>query len=234
MHVDDDQLQGLLDGELSADAERTTRQHIAACTECARRLEATARDHEETEWLLRHLDHPATPATSTQIIAMAQRRPFRISRRAAAVLLALGLAGGAYAVQRALVNNPQQETPDPVPAASATAASGIAITPGDSLLILFAHEDVARNIRVWLSDSADVMVRSASAGPAYTADMNRITIGGDTPPADFEIRLPRQTRRIDIRAGSRLLWRKDGARITSEFVVDGNGSYRIMPRAPAR
>jgi hypothetical protein len=79
-HVDDGQLNALLDGELSADETRLVRSHLAACPTCRDRLEEARRFLEEAGGLLNLLDLPvaaasvATPAAAAAAPPVGPRR----------------------------------------------------------------------------------------------------------------------------------------------------------------
>jgi len=72
-HVDDGQLNALLDGELSADETRVVEAHVAGCAECAARLEEARAFLSEAGELLSVLTPPARPAETVKADAVPPR-----------------------------------------------------------------------------------------------------------------------------------------------------------------
>jgi len=119
MHLDDEQIQRSLHGELDAPGKLALSEHAAGCAACRLRLEEAAREEEQIFGLLRQLDH-APPAIDAERVAArarggrgargegarsegARRESARSEgafwmRRAAVLLVAIAAAGVVYAV----------------------------------------------------------------------------------------------------------------------------------------
>ena len=98
MHLNEEQLQRLLHGELSAGARRNAGDHLAACNECRERLVLAQRDEGEILELLRQVDHPLPAVDAEALAARARGIGLVWGRWAAGILLVLGTVGAAYAV----------------------------------------------------------------------------------------------------------------------------------------
>ena len=97
MHLDDEQLQRLLHGELDRGSAGALAEHVAACADCRQRLSEAERDQAEVYGLLRLVDHPAPPVDAESVAASARGHDRGWGRWAAGILLAMAAAGGAYA-----------------------------------------------------------------------------------------------------------------------------------------
>jgi anti-sigma factor RsiW len=119
LHLSDERLQRLLDGELGGRSQAAAHAHLEACAECRRRLAEAERDQDELDALLHALDGPAPRLDAERVAAMAgaaaasaspresgrfARESDRFARHghplqwAAGFVIALCLAGAAYAV----------------------------------------------------------------------------------------------------------------------------------------
>ena len=252
MHLDEDQLQRLLHGELSPQAEKSAREHVGRCPACSRRLADAERDESEVHALLRVLDDPPPPVQAEAVAAKAEagtgsrRRDLAWLRRAAAVLLAVGIAGAAYAVPgspvRRWVHSVVQKMsgrPEPsgVPSAPERAekdVSGIAVVPGQKLLILFTSPQAGGQILVSLTDGSEVQVRAPADAATFTSTADQLLIANRSSSATFEIRIPGDASWVEIRVGSDRVFLKQGALVTTSGSTNTGGSYllRLKPSRP--
>jgi hypothetical protein len=97
MHLDEHQIHGLVDGELSTSAAAAARDHMTGCDDCRRRVVDAERAASDVEALLRGLDDPAPHVGAESIAAEAHARDVAVWRRAAGLVFAAGLVGAAYA-----------------------------------------------------------------------------------------------------------------------------------------
>lgn len=254
MHLDEEQVQRLLHHELAPGEgegrETSVREHLGWCAECRGRVAAAEREENDVFALLRQLDHPPPRVEAQSVAARARARGVSWSRWAAGIVLALGLAGAAYAAPgsplpawvRAVVNW-IGDRPDSGAPASAQApvpgpgVGGIAVAPGRELVILFTAPQVEGQARVSLTDGADVVVRAPSGAATFTSDVNRLVIDntGEASSATFEIEIPRAAPRVEIRVEAVRLFLKDGPRITAAAgSTELRGSYLLglTPAAP--
>jgi hypothetical protein len=192
--------------------------------------------------LLRTLDHPV-PKVTAEAIAARARAPGRVTpawRWAAAILLTVGVAGAAFALPGspfrrwastlgAVVTGrghpdagadsasaPQAPSPD-------HGRAGIAVPPGRALLIVIDRPAPAALALVSLVDGAEVIVRAPAGSATFTTDAGRLVVEGrgaappgSAPSTDtFAIDIPRESRRVEIRAGPARVFLKERDRITS-------------------
>lgn len=169
--------------------------------------------------LLRHLDHPAPPLDAQTIAARARRRRFAPARRAAGIILTLGVAGAAYAAPGSplpawvksatdwIAGGPERPTE--------TGVSGLAIAPGRALVIRFRSPQDAGRVMVSLTDGAEVRVRAPIGAATFTSDVDQLVIDNRGPAATFAIEIPRSAPRVEIRVGDKPIYLKEGSRITT-------------------
>ncbi|MFL5575813.1 MAG: hypothetical protein ACJ79S_07600 [Gemmatimonadaceae bacterium] len=239
MHLDEEQVQRLLHGELARPAETAVRDHVEACADCRWRVAEAQREETRVLELLRHLDDPPPRVNATAIAARARGSASgRAARRAAGILAALALAGAAYAapgsplprlIDRVVARvHPTQKRSAPVASARAPeVAAGIAVTPGDRFTILFSATRANGVATVSLTDGPDVAVRATAGTARFTSDVDRLLIESLSDSARFEIEVPRHAARVEMRVGSRRIFLKDGARVSADGRQDAAGRYRI-------
>lgn len=242
MHLDQEQVQRLIHGELVPATSASVRAHVAACFDCRSRVAEAEQEERTVHALLEHLDHE-TPAVSIEsVIERGRTRDNSWSRWAAGILLAFGGVGVAYAIPGlplrgwvdSIVRSVSQrdEASLTVPAPTAAAAiSGIVIDPGEELAIVFV-ERVEGYARVMLTDDREVAVRALNGTATFTSDIDRLLID-DVSATGFEIRIPRAARRVEILIGSDRVFVSDGSRVISEAPADTTGVY-IVPLTAER
>jgi anti-sigma factor RsiW len=221
MHLDLEQLQRLVDGELSPAAERPAREHLAACAECRGREAEIGRQEAEVSALLRQVDHAAPRVDVQTLMARARRGRFGWMRAAAVVALGLGLAGAAYAAR-----SPLQKWVRAVAVwlrgearQSEASVAGIAVAPGQNLIILFTSTQREGSARVSLTDRADVVVRAPVGAATFSLAADRLVIDNKHSWASFEIQIPRAARRVEIRVAGARRFLKDGPTVTAPLAV---------------
>lgn len=245
MHIDDEQVQRLLHGELGPRTEAAVREHVAGCGGCRDRVALAAGDEEQVQALFRLVDHAPPLVTVEMIAARARGRGAGWGRWAAGVVLALGVAGAAYALPgsplRAWVEavatwfgagadtSPRAPTSDPAPEAS---VAGLAVVPGRELVIVFTSPQTEGQVRVSLTDGAEVMVRAVNGAPTFTSYADRLVIDNQGSTARFEIQIPRAAPRVEIEVTGARVFLKDGPRVSTPFPADSAGFHLLPLRAP--
>jgi hypothetical protein len=248
MHLEDEQIQRLLHGELHAQAEEAVRGHLAACAGCRLHLEEAQREEERIFDLLRRVDHaPPVVAPSVVLAETLATRPRREAvgwgRWAAGIVLALAAGGAAYAAP----GSPLPEWVDrvtewiggPAPRPAQTVrtspieagTAGVAVEPSQRFTILFQTEQAGGTAAVSLTDGANIVARALSGTATFTTYIDQLTIERGGPSADYEIELPQSAAWVEIRAGQRRLLLKEGSRITTDASVDARGRY-LLPLNP--
>lgn len=243
MHLDDEKLQRLIHGELASLDIAPVRDHLAGCAECRTRLDAARRDEAEVHALLRHLDHPPPPVAVLSNRGRARTRNRGWLKRAAAVVLAFGLGGVAWAAPGSplpvmLANVIDRIDRSDVAADASLDApatpeiSGIAVAPAARLMILFTSAQAAGEARVALTDDAEVTVRAPVGAAAFNSSDGRLVIENAGSVATFDIGIPRTAARVEIRVDGERLFLKDGARVIDTNALPSGGVYVLPLRKP--
>ncbi|MGH7554915.1 MAG: anti-sigma factor family protein [Longimicrobiales bacterium] len=248
MHLDDERIQRLLHGELTPSDETFARAHAARCPDCRERVASAERVEMDMAALLRHLDH-APPRVSAHALALsASTSRYHWARWAAGIVLAFGVAGAAYAlpgspipqwvssvIDRAGTSSDARVVPtDPATAQEDDFVAGIAVAPGQALVILFASTQALGSANVSLSDGDQVEVRALNGAAKFTSeeDPDRLSIDNTGSSASYEILIPREAPRVEIRVAGRRVFLKEGSRMTSTPNTDARLPYTI-PLTPA-
>lgn len=253
MHLDEEHIQRLLHRELPARAESAAREHVAGCGDCRRSLAEAEREENEVYTLLRAVDDPPPPiraeavALRAELASAAERTRGSVwLRRAAGILLAVGIAGAAYAVPgspvRAWVHaivqkiggRPAPSAEAPGPGESTAGVSGIAVLPGERLLILFRSAQAKGGARVLLIDGPEVQVQAPVGSATFTSSADRLLINNQGSSATFEIRIPRSAPWLEVRVGGQRIFLKEGQRVTTSGSASAVGGYllRLTPSGP--
>jgi hypothetical protein len=254
MHLDEERLQRLLHRELSDLPESAAREHVAACDDCRRRLDDATREEAYVLSLLREVDTPPPALRAADVVSLAElesraprARGSAWLRRAAALVAAVGIVGVAYALPGSpmrrwvhdLVRNVggRSEAPGGPSARSGGAAnvSGIAVSPGQHLTIIFAKGADAGDggeLRVSLTSASDVQVRAPGGAATFTTKGDFILIGVRDPSAVFDVRIPRTAPRVEIVQGDDRVFLKEGSRITTSGARSLIGDY-VLPLTPS-
>ena len=228
MHLDEERVQRFLHGELVPADLIPVRDHVAACAACSDLVATARREEERVLALLRRVDHPPARVDVTTVVARATAGRFSWVRRAAVVLVALGMAGVAYAVPGSplpawlnavagrMKGRAARPVPLPVPAPAAGAlAAGIAVPPGRALLIVFTWPQAAGLVQVSLTSGAEVVVRAPGGAATFTSGVDRLVIDNRDSSARFEIEVPRAAPRVEIRVAGQRIFLKEGSRVTT-------------------
>jgi len=272
MHLDEAAIQSLLIGEATPESAALAREHLATCGECGDRWAAAEREALEIAELLEHLDQPVAAVNLEHLRARA-REPepvlrarsrelattvkgrYRWLRQAAAILIALGLLRGAYAmpgsplpkwvasvVERVTKPEGPVPAPDPAPRPDASAPapapmtetgmSGIAVAPGASLLIHFQQPAGEGEIQVTLVDGAEVQVRAPIGAATFTSGTDRILVDHPTSGAVFEVSIPRSAPRVEIQVDGRRVFLEEGGAVTTAAPAGAGANY-ILPLVAA-
>ncbi len=247
MHLDDELVQRLVDGEVDATAVAGARAHLDQCAGCRALVERAAREEAELRTLLARVDDPAPRVAVEEVIGRASARTPEWLRRAAVIVAALGVAGIAYAVPgspvpawvgglvarsgtgdggvRPTLPTEPLQTPDPI-------TTGVAVAPGQSLVVQFASYQVEGRIRVSITDGVLAELRAIGGTVTFGSEVERLTVANQGSGADYEIAIPRGAPQVEIRIGDRLILRKQGDRLTAVAEADPDGRYLLPLQAP--
>lgn len=231
MHLDEEQVQRLLHHELPPAAETAARAHLAACSDCRGRAAEAERDEQEVHALLRALDHPVPRLDPESVAARARAHGFvppRV-RWAAGILLALGLAGVAYAAPGSPLRRWAQAVAERLggssrrPPVAPTAlipdsGAGIAVVAGPELVILFTAPQPAGQAQVSLTDGAEVVVRAPIGAATFTFDVGRLVIDNRGSSATFTIQIPHAAPLVEIRVAGQRVFLKEGPHVVGPYL----------------
>lgn len=259
MHLDEERLQRFLDDQLDPTARAAAREHLNSCADCRRLHETLERNQLDARRLLNSLDHPASavPLHIEEIIARAEvreralatpaPRPVRWARLAAGIGLAILLVGAAYAAPGSplpgwidgLVRSVAPPVEPPVPPTRpappaedpVVGTAGIAVTPGNGLVIEFPKSAVGSTVWIRLTDGAQVLVRAPQGAATFTAGAGRIVIGNALTPARFEIEIPRSALRVELSIVNRPVFRKEGPTVITSGPASPDSTW-LIPLGP--
>lgn len=237
MHVDDEQLQRLVDAELAEPEDDSIREHLTECGLCRERVAMAKTEQEEILALLGTLDHPYHVPNHLTLMARARRSDSRWMAKAAGFLVVAALAGAAYAAPGSplpslaakILGRTQSAPVSPVvmAASSEAAVSGITVATGNRLIVEFISYQAAGTLRVRLSDDPELAVRANGAGASFSSGDQILTVANGGSTANYSITIPRHSPLVEIRlAGNRVLL-KGGDRIGSDYSVSSDGAYHI-------
>ena len=244
MHLDDLTIQRLYDGELEALDESTAQSHLMDCVPCANRAEDARGERRQIQALLGTLDGPSRRIDLATIFARADSTPrwtldrFAGLRKAAAVLLVVGLAGVVYALPGSPVRTwvrgvVRTMTPKPRPEpdrARPPQEAGISILPEERLVILFRLGAARGNglASLSLTDGSEVQVHAPPGAATYSSVPGRLEIEVRDLAAPFVVQVPRSAPWVEIRVDETSLFLKDRTRITTSSPA-GPGDRYILP-----
>ena len=241
MHLDDERLQRFLHRELDADDRRAAGDHLSSCADCRERLFALERDQKEVYRLLQRADSPPPSITAMDVMAQGRSSQGGRTRWAAGILLAVAVIGGAYAIPgsplKAWVRTARErfrggEHPARPVEPRMPLMAGIAVPPGQRLIILFERAHPQSRAHITIGDWTDVRVRGPSGGATFGSEADTLRIGNRDSTGTFEIEIPYDARQVEIRVAGRRIFAKDSGRIVAPGAGEGKGVYVLPLSAP--
>ena len=238
MHLDAETIQRVLHGELVAPASARATAHLSTCASCRADVARARADEEEIFALLGTIDHPRRPADVRRVHEDARRRRWTLPQRwAAGFIMAVGLAGAAYAVPSSPLRRWIEGLLRPSPAAHVARATpqapaapdlaGVSIAPGSSALVVFLATQSAGEARVVLADIVDIEVRGPAGGARFAAGEGRLTIDNTGAAMNYDIRIPRAAARVEIQVAGVRVWLKNGRQVLTDYSPGADGLTRI-------
>jgi hypothetical protein len=200
-------------------------------------------DDPRIDALLASLDEPTPSVAVEAVLARARARASagaRWLRWAASILLALGVAGVAYAAPhspvsawvgriRTLIG---LSTDDVATPAAVPDSAGVVLDADDEVSIRFEAGGLAGHARVSLSDADEVLVRAVAGSTRFTSEPERLLVvhpGIDT----MDIVIPRGAARVEIQIGSSTVLVKEGREVVTTAATDGQDGW-LLTLGPAR
>jgi hypothetical protein len=242
MHLDDERLQRLLDGELSPADAPLVRAHLAECAGCRERAAVAERELAELDGLLGLLDHPVAVPPVDEVIEVPVRRWSGGARWAAAAVLAVALAGVAYAIPSSPLPrwiaiaaerlDPRHGAPRVERAPRQVPEAGVAVPPGQRLLIAFDSAQIQGEAVVTVQPGAgEVTIRAPRGAAAFAAGSDRVSVANTGSEASYTIQIPAEAPRVEIRVAGSRVFLKDGPDVSAAAGADSAaGTYRIPLR----
>ena len=238
MHLDDDRIQRLIDGELPAGDGAAARAHLHGCAACRDRLREAEDDVGGIHSLLATLDGPPTPVTVDRVVDAASRargRGPRVGgprlRWAAGIAIGLGAAGAAYALPgshlRAWLASRVESRGVPAgeQAAIAETAPGISILPGANLVVEVTGTGGSPDVTVALTEGPELTVQARGGSASFRSDAARLRAVADDPDVTFEIEIPRQAARVELVRDGSTIFLKRGDAVRTAPAPDEEGRY---------
>ncbi len=238
MHLDDEQLQRFLHRELSPDDRRLAGEHLASCPECRDHLFELEREQKEVYRLLQRVDSSPPAIAAADVITKGHASRAGWNRWAAGILLGAAAAGAAYAmpgsplpgwvhaVRERIHGSAQRAVP------SMPLMAGIAVPPGERLIVLFDRSHPRSQAHVTIGDWTEVRVRGPSGAATFGSEADTLRIGNRDSTATFEIDIPFDARKVEIQVAGRRIFVKDSGRIVAPGASDGEGVYVLPLSAP--
>ena len=233
MHLEEGQLEALLDGELVEAEALAARQHVAECAECRSALDGLQQDEKWLHGVLGALDHPLPHRTAREIIARATPQRSASWRWAAGMALLVVAAGTAYAIP----GSPLRPWVDRVTGRSAgepvarqeSGAAGVSVEPGARFSIVFPQPQARGMVVVTLTDRPAIEARRSGvdSSATYSVEVDRLVIRAGGVESDFTLDIPRSAGWVEVLIGDRRVFLKDGQRIISDAPSDSIGRYRL-------
>lgn len=240
MHLDDDAIQLLIDGELPEVDAHGARAHTAGCEPCRRRLDGMRDQVADIAALLATLDVPAPAASSKPLADRARALRSRGTRLAigwaAAVIVATVAVAAPGSPVRKWVGDAARWVTGAAPSQAPSVrpaepdGAGIALDPGTSFVIVIDDRGTGGTVHVRWSDDPQLSVQASHEGAVFTADPERLRVEIARDAIDLEIAVPRSAAHVEIRSAGRLLWTGERGHATSDATPDVRGTWRISTR----
>jgi putative zinc finger protein len=236
MHLDEEQVQRMLHGELPPEAQSLIRAHLDRCDECREYLGQEALQEERIFALLQTIDSPLPVVDHALVMSGSRWRRSVWPRRLAAVAAGLAIATIAYAAPgspvRALVRRLMpagaEHAPAPVVGPTrldAATTAGVAVPPGVHLTIEITAAPSSGMATASLVDGDEVIVRAVGGRPSFRSEADRVVVENAAGVSELTIDIPRSAPFVEIRLSGRRVLRKAGRETTGHGMKDSPGRY---------
>ncbi|NNF27455.1 MAG: hypothetical protein HKN73_09565 [Gemmatimonadetes bacterium] len=234
MHLDQETLSRLVDGELPDDEVRWAEIHLAECTACSARKGDLVATDDLVSSLLPYADDPTPHVDPAELIRRARpAAPRRLQRWAAALILTAAGAGAAYAAPGsplpALLGRGddqrtgtefRQEEPEP-------SSSGLVLPLDQPLTVRLEGITGPGALIVTTGTGPGIAIESTRAGVSFESEAGVITVSQQQASAgDFRLNVPPEASSARIVLNGREVWRMIGGSIETTLPESPDGTYR--------
>ncbi len=245
MHLSEDKIEQLLDGELPEHEAQTLRDHLAACGACVEAFEAARLEDRDIARLLGSLDHHIPDVDPSQLRVRARRRALR-PRLAAASIALLVVAGAAYAMPGsplrswfARVFPGDGETAESLSRGDeagipGTQPAGVSVLPSGRFELVFEANQESGLVRISLAAQAEVAVQSDREGVGYSVEPSGVRVLNAGSSANYQVVIPRDAESVSIRVRDSIVFKKQRATIVTSAARDDAGRYVLDLSALSR
>lgn len=238
MHLDEGQLQRLVDDDLEPLERQAIAAHLADCGPCR----ALAADAGEAATAIRHrLATLGSPVPQVAWKTIAAAAPPRSPVRWAAIIaLSIGAAGAAVAIPGTPLHDwvvsllvapttAEGTLPESVPVPEPE-SSGLAVAPGLAFVVALELGGDA-SVRLELTDAVELQVRASGALPSYTSERNRLVVRSDGATV-LTISVPRSAPRVEVRLNGMRVFLKSGGAVEATGPGDAAGGWSLTLPLP--
>lgn len=257
MHLNDEQIQRYLHGELSSGERADVASHVSECELCAGRVAEAEQEERDVFDRLGALDHPV-PHHDVNAVMQArvenERAPSTVPhvwlRRAAVIVMIAVLGGAAYAIPgsplpawidkiatalqdggKAPVEQDRVNVDTVDTTTLVPAVSGVAIPPSRNFAIVLAAPQDSGVVYLTPTDGFNVVIRAIGGAPRYTlASSDRLDVDNTGLDSSYEIEVPMTAPYVELMIGDRRVVLKDRVRFGENLPSDEKGRYVISLR----
>ena len=232
MHLDAETLERVLHGELDADRDAATREHLSGCPACEAALEESRLRERRVFELFEALDHEA-PGVNWEAVQAPEPGRSRGLLVAASIGFVLA-AGILYALPdsslRSWIDRFGDDPPAPATereSGGPQSVSGLSFLPTAPFEIVFAGRQESGVIRLKLTDSPEVEIRVLGAPVDLESGPDRVTVANLGSRSSYAIRLPEGGPPITVRVGDAAVFVKSGVELQTGAPRIETGEFRI-------
>jgi hypothetical protein len=191
------------------------------------------REDLELDGLLRSLDHELPTITADDVMARARRSRLAPLRLAAGIVVAVAVAGVAYALPGspirdwvdAAFDRTGQTGDERRPRPAGDSGAGLVLDPADTLSVTIAPGS-SGHIRIVTTEDAELIARMVSGEARFTSDPYGLGVDMRTPDT-LELRVPRAARSVTVIAGERPVFTIHDGEVSSALEPDSSGHYLL-------
>lgn len=246
MHPDEIELHHWIDGELDQGRNAAIGEHVLTCTACRTRADGLRADSRSVYASLSALDAPIPAIAFAQVRARAVSAGVPWRRVAAAVVITVSISGVAVAAARGPLlawvasaarvfsarSAPARPVEAPAPPAGSPSIAGVAMRAGPSISVAFTNYQATGHLRIVMGDDSTLQVTAPAGAARFTSASGVLLVENTGATASFDVRIPRDAARVEIRVAERRVYLKIGPRVNSDVPADSDGITLVSLSAP--